>query len=277
MDCPPWCPVSRSGGRFRRVHLRGRAGRTEAGRRASSIDPEAGHAKSARSLGLRAPLYRLARGRPAGYAGRLWTTSPRPQAGGGQPIPSSVRCRLVDVLRTLLCLGIVLGSMVPGTTSGTAPAAPTRRVDTTGAPPPQAAAGYAAPVAPVVVLRPFTPPVTVYGPGHLGVDLRTTARQVVLAARDGVVMFAGQVAGRGVVVLSHPDGLHTEYEPVLPLVVRGATVRRGEPIARVAGRHPGCLVPCLHWGARSVVGYVDPLRLLRPLEPVRLLPWPRPG
>ena len=30
---------------------------------------------------------------------------------------------------------------------------------------------------------------------------------------------------------------------------------------------------CLHWGARRGDTYLDPLSLLRPLGPVRLLPW----
>ena len=134
---------------------------------------------------------------------------------------------------------------------------------------------YRAPVPePVSVLRRFDPPSTEFGPGHVGVDLRTTWGGTVRAAATGVVAFAGRVAGRGVVVLSHPDGIRTEYEPVHPLVGVGAHVRAGDPIGVVRGRHPGCPGECLHWGARRGDTYLDPLILLRPLGPVVLLPTP---
>jgi murein DD-endopeptidase MepM/ murein hydrolase activator NlpD len=136
---------------------------------------------------------------------------------------------------------------------------------------------YVAPVAPVAVVRPFHPPVVRYGPGHLGVDLRVGGGSVVRAAGDGVVRFAGPVAGRGVVVVLHPDGISTEYEPVRPTVRSGAAVDQGQPIAVVQGRHTGCAGLCLHWGARRGDEYLDPLTLLRPLGPVVLLPWPRAG
>jgi murein DD-endopeptidase MepM/ murein hydrolase activator NlpD len=138
---------------------------------------------------------------------------------------------------------------------------------------------YLAPLPePIQVLRPFDPPASEYGPGHLGVDLRAAPDALVRAAARGVVDFAGQVAGRGVVVVSHPDGIRTEYEPVHPVVRVGVHVRTGDPIGVLRGRHPGCPGVCLHWGARRGAAYLDPLALLRPLGPVILLPnGRRPG
>lgn len=137
--------------------------------------------------------------------------------------------------------------------------------------------GYALPLPGAMhVLRHFEPPPTPYSAGHRGVDLEARAGPVVLAAGSGVVSFAGPVAGRGVVVIAHPDGIRTEYEPLAPLVVGGQAVARGQPIGRLSGRHdrwpPG---RCLHWGARRSDTYLDPLSLLQPLGAVRLLPWPR--
>lgn len=124
------------------------------------------------------------------------------------------------------------------------------------------------------VLRGFSPPATQYGPGHLGVDLAAAAGTAVLAAGAGVVRFAGQVAGRGLVVIAHPDGISTEYEPLLVQTGVGARVSAGQPIGRIAGLHRGCpATGCLHWGARRDGHYLDPLSLLRPLGVVRLLPW----
>src|SRR5262249_19725721 len=62
------------------------------------------------------------------------------------------------------------------------------------------------------VVRGFHPPALRYGPGHRGVDLAAAAGEPVLAAGAGTVVFAGVVAGRGVVSLSHPGGLRTTYE-----------------------------------------------------------------
>lgn len=135
---------------------------------------------------------------------------------------------------------------------------------------------YRAPV-PGQVVRPFEPPPTPYAAGHRGVDLAAAPGEPVRAAGSGVVRFAGTVAGRGVLVLAHADGVTTEYEPVQPLVRAGQAVFGGAMVARVDGRHAGCAASCLHWGARRGGDYLDPLTLLRPLGPVVLLPWPRGG
>jgi murein DD-endopeptidase MepM/ murein hydrolase activator NlpD len=134
---------------------------------------------------------------------------------------------------------------------------------TAAAPPPPS--GYVAPLPePLDVLRPFDPPATPYGPGHLGVDLRAARAEIVRAAGAGVVSFAGPVAGRGVLVIAHSDGISTEYEPVRATVRVGAQVRMGQPIGIVHGTHPGCSA-CLHWGAKRGDTYIDPLDLLSPL------------
>ncbi len=153
--------------------------------------------------------------------------------------------------------------------ASSAPAAPS------AAPPAEPAApAYAAPVATVTVVRPFEAPATPFGPGHRGVDLATRAGQAVHAAGTGVVSFAGSIAGRGVVVVQHPDGVSTEYEPLAPAIARGRRVLVGALIGHVQGRHGSCAPGgCLHWGARRGGEYFDPLLLLRPLGPVRLLPW----
>ncbi|HEX2904449.1 MAG TPA: M23 family metallopeptidase [Jatrophihabitans sp.] len=134
---------------------------------------------------------------------------------------------------------------------------------------------YLAPVpGPLVVRRGFTPPATRFGPGHLGVDLAVSPGTVVRAAASGVVRFAGVVAGRGVLVIAHPDGLSTEYEPVRAQVGSGAVVSAGQRIGIVAGTHGDCTPGrCLHWGARRGADYLDPLALLGGLGPVRLVPW----
>jgi murein DD-endopeptidase MepM/ murein hydrolase activator NlpD len=95
---------------------------------------------------------------------------------------------------------------------------------------------------------------------------------VVRAAGDGVVVFAGMVAGRPVVSVDHADGLRTTYEPVAPVVAAGQAVRRGDLLGMLSAGHAGCAAAaCLHWGLRRGETYLDPLSLLRPPR-VRLLP-----
>lgn len=164
-------------------------------------------------------------------------------------------------MRTLLAGVAVVVVLVSGAGSS-APGAPV-------------AVSYRVPVSgPLRVLRGFSPPVTRYGPGHLGVDLAVPADGVVRAAGPGTVRFAGQVAGRGVVVVLHPDGISTEYEPLAPSARVGQVVVTGSVLGQLRGVHLGCpAVRCLHWGARRSEQYLDPLSLLRPLGVVRLVPW----
>lgn len=140
---------------------------------------------------------------------------------------------------------------------------------------PAAVVVYSAPVAsPVRIVRAFDAPLGPYAAGHRGVDLSTSPGATVLAAAVGVVRFAGMLAGRGVVVIEHPDGVLTEYESLTPAVSAGWRVARGQPIGQVRGRHGSCAPNrCLHWGARRRGSYLDPMTLLAGLGPVRLLPW----
>lgn len=139
---------------------------------------------------------------------------------------------------------------------------------------PKTATHYSPPVSPIRLARGFEPPPTPYSAGHRGADLVTGAGAVVRTAGLGQISFAGLVAGRGVVVIDHADGVSTEYEPVTPSVAKGDAVQPGQPIGRVHGTHGTCAANgCLHWGAKRNGDYFDPLTLLRPLGPVRLLPW----
>lgn len=121
--------------------------------------------------------------------------------------------------------------------------------------------------------RPFQPPLSTYGPGHRGVDLVANTDASVLAAGDGTVVFAGELAGRGVVSVLHANGLRTTYEPVTPQVAQGAVVRRGQVLGELQAGHAGCPeAACLHWGLRRGDAYLDPLRLIGRWE-IRLKPW----
>ncbi len=123
---------------------------------------------------------------------------------------------------------------------------------------------------PDVVAR-FDPPTSPYGPGHRGVDLLGHAGQPVRAALAGTVTFAGMLAGRGVVVVSHAD-TRTTYEPVAARVSVGDAVGPGAVVGTLQPFASHCAPRvCLHWGWLRGDTYLDPLRLVG-AGPVRLLP-----
>lgn len=128
---------------------------------------------------------------------------------------------------------------------------------------------WAWPVAPHEVVRAFDAPETPYGPGHRGIDIAAPAGSAVLAPQDGVVRFAGPVAGRPVLSIEHADGLVSSFEPVEPLVAAGHVVERGEQIGVLLPGHVDQTTR-LHLGARLHGAYVDPLGLLGVERPVLL-------
>lgn len=111
------------------------------------------------------------------------------------------------------------------------------------------------------VLRGADIPEQNWQPGHRGVDLRAEVGETIHAAGDGVVAFAGVVAGTPVVSIDHPDGLRTTYLPVNAWVTEGDEVTEAEPIGVLAAPTDGS--SGLHWGALTGPDrYIDPLSLL---------------
>ncbi|MGN6242701.1 MAG: murein hydrolase activator EnvC family protein [Motilibacteraceae bacterium] len=161
------------------------------------------------------------------------------------------------------------GAAQAGRTSGTT-ASPGTAVRATSWLPPVG-------VLPVAVVRPFLAPPGPYAAGHRGVDLAAAAGDPVRAPAAGRVIYAGQVAGRPLVMLLHAGGVRTTYEPVAPSVAVGDRVAAGQVLGALVASGSHCLPSaCLHWGARLGSGdaerYADPLALLAGQGPVRLLP-----
>lgn len=175
------------------------------------------------------------------------------------------------LVRALGCLFIVL--------SGALTAAPAQAE--ARSPGPGAAAriaGWAWPLAGLPrVVRGFLLPPEPWLPGHRGVDLRGSPGDAVLASGPGRVSFAGLVAGKPVVVITHAGGLRTTYEPVIAAVSTNNEVSRGSVIGRLSAAGSHCLpAACLHWGLRRGDTYLDPLALVGATQRVRLLPvWGR--
>ncbi|MFB9660588.1 M23 family metallopeptidase [Glycomyces mayteni] len=159
---------------------------------------------------------------------------------------------------------IIIGLITTVILAGAAPAAADRP-----------SASWVPPTGTLDLRTGFDPPPLPWLPGHRGVDLAAADDRTVLAAGPGHVVYAGDLAGRGVVSIAHANGLRTTYEPVEPAVAAGETVTAGQPIGALQPGHASCgAAACLHLGLKRGLRYLDPM-LLFGNGKVRLLP--RPG
>lgn len=143
------------------------------------------------------------------------------------------------------------------------------------------------------VIHPFEKPAQRWGAGHRGVDLAVPENdRRVYAPAPGKVVFSGTVVNRKVLVIAHPDGRRSTFEPMDETLPVGTTVAAGEVIGTVAVTAGGnserpyrrCSTPCLYWGVRQggtrgdgsgkTAKYINPMSLLGSKEPSILLPVP---
>jgi len=173
----------------------------------------------------------------------------------------------MNPLATALLVSTLLFPHPPPITPGEAPGAPHRSLTPTGVP----AAAWPLDPKPEIVAG-FAPPTQRWSAGHRGVDLLGEAGASVHSALKGTVTFAGPIAGRGVVVVSHGSS-RTTYEPVEPGVRPGEEVNAGAVIGTLQSGLSHCPPrACLHWGLVEGDEYRDPLTLFGQ-RPVRLLPF----
>jgi murein DD-endopeptidase MepM/ murein hydrolase activator NlpD len=152
--------------------------------------------------------------------------------------------------------------------------------------PPAHPAAAAHPATPTAPARPSIAPASVERPGspklawpvhgvlyarygkragqrHDGIDIAAPEGTAVTAAAAGKVIYVGEQAGYGsIVILRHDDGLVTLYAHTSRVLVEeGRSVRRGESIARVGqtGRTTG---PHLHFEVREGTRPRNPLLYL---------------
>lgn len=101
------------------------------------------------------------------------------------------------------------------------------------------------------------------GRRHDGIDLSAPVGTAIGAAGSGAVIYAGEQPGYGaIVILRHEGGLVTLYAHCSALLVEeGASVKAGQPIARVGqtGRSTG---PHLHFEVREGTRPRNPLLFL---------------
>ena len=106
-----------------------------------------------------------------------------------------------------------------------------------------------------LVIDGFRPPAHIGAPGNRGLEYGITTSALVVPAASGRVSFAGQVAGNGVIVVQHDDGLRTTYTGLIDIwVVVDAGVLSSQAI--------GTAGPGFHFGARIGNEYLDPQILI---------------
>lgn len=143
------------------------------------------------------------------------------------------------------------------------------------------------------VVHPFEKPAQRWSAGHRGVDLAVPENdRHVYAPAPGKVVFSGTVVNRKVLVIAHPDGRRSTFEPMDEALPVGTPVAAGEVIGTVAVTAGGtserpyrrCTTVCLYWGVRQGgargdgsgkdAEYINPMSLLGSKEPSILLPVP---
>jgi murein DD-endopeptidase MepM/ murein hydrolase activator NlpD len=122
------------------------------------------------------------------------------------------------------------------------------------------------------VIRGFEAPGSPFGPGHRGIDIAVPFGTPVSAPAEGVVTFAGWVAGARFVTIDHGDGIRTTSSWLSDVgVQRGDLVAGGDVVGRTGHGHAEVATPHLHFGVRIHGEYVDPMLLLGPLDVVGLI------
>src|SRR5947208_13551647 len=148
------------------------------------------------------------------------------------------------------------------------------------APPEPDGCGVWSPPVDEPVVRAFQAPAFAYGPGHRGIDFAAASGTPVRASGDGVVAFAGSVAGSLHVVVAHDGNLRTTYAFLAGIGVRaGDRVARGQVVGTAGSTGPEHDIEGLHFGVRLGDRYVDPQRLFAACDLtqlVRLIPADEP-
>ncbi len=107
-------------------------------------------------------------------------------------------------------------------------------------------------------IRPFDPPDRPWLSGHRGIDLAAQQGRRIRAPADGVIAFAGSVAGKDVVSIRHGNLIST-YEPAQSSLPTGTRLQTGTIWGKVEGVSDHCAQDCLHWGLKDDHDhYLDP-------------------
>lgn len=99
------------------------------------------------------------------------------------------------------------------------------------------------------IVKEFNPPPKPWLAGHRGVDLAASPGTPLFAPADGVISFAGHVAGKSVVSIRHGE-LTSTFEPAVTKFTVGVAVKQGQQFGHVEGGSDHCGKRCVQWGLK---------------------------
>ena len=121
--------------------------------------------------------------------------------------------------------------------------------------------------------RDYLAPVSEYGAGHRGVDLKVELDSELLSPINGIITFADKLVDRNIVTVTSDAGKKFSFEPACAVGGLGAKVSMGQVVARHCSpdsNYKYHCESCVHFSVRSQFGYLSPLYMLGKLTPSRL-------
>lgn len=95
-----------------------------------------------------------------------------------------------------------------------------------------------------------------------GIDIKIGSNAVIQAVGAGIVLFAGELGGRKMILIQHASGIVSGYFDVTNLLAsKGQTVESGESIGKIEVP-AGALVRSLHFELRAESKPIDPIPML---------------
>ena len=154
-------------------------------------------------------------------------------------------------MRTLIALLAAMAVAVPASGSTPAPVPPLRP-----------GAAFSVPLYGALVRTYDAPLDNPYAAGHRADNIAAPIGTPVRASADGVVSFAGNVAGNLSVTVDHGGTIKTTYSYLGTIVARkNQRVLRGDVVGTVGAGHDASLPPNVQLSARRNDVYFDPLEL----------------
>ena len=102
-------------------------------------------------------------------------------------------------------------------------------------------------------------PVKGYSGSSPEIDIRAEPGTRLYAPSDGIISFAGIVAGKNVVSITHSKGRISTFEPAQTGLAVKTHVKKGQEIGWVEGGSDHCRDICVQWGIKTgEKSYLDP-------------------
>jgi len=129
---------------------------------------------------------------------------------------------------------------------------------------------WAKPVPFFQIQREFLAPVSLYGPGHRGLDFVIEDNQDLIAPAAGLIEFSGIVVNRNIVTMKTKSGYLISFEQVCSPLSPGEPVEQGQVLGQFCSinvDYEQHCDNCVHFSVRGKHGYLNPELFLGSLLP----------